>query len=374
MTLYVAIFVPLALLALVEAESERFRRRDSQLVSGLFLALFWLLSWLRWERGTDWNNYRDLFENLATNHHSVTHSGYEWGYATLNYVVRSLTDNYTVLLFVVATIAFAALSAAILRSSRRPIVSTFVLFCLNLGSIYLTRQGIATAFGLLAVACILRERKAGFFLALAAGALFHYSIVVFLPAWWIYRRQIATSHFVVAIVAGVVFALVISRALLGFMSGLPGFVGVKLAYYLDAGVADFEGFGQSFLRVLAGGVVNRGGLLLLALLIAGRERTGNPQVNGVINLYAFNFVLFIMMAPIAVSLTRLAGYYEMTVVFLIPMLYDHLQRVNNRRIVAAALTVYLGWRLFSGALGGTYGDLYVPYNTIFTKERPMITY
>jgi hypothetical protein len=169
-------------------------------------------------------------------------------------------------------------------------------------------------------------------------------------------------------------ALVVSRIVVAALSGLPGFVGVKLAGYFDAGTTDFEGFTQSVSRVVAGGVFNRGGLLLLALLVVGRRRTEDSYAGGMINLYAFNLIVFLMMAPVAVSLTRLAGYYDALAVFLIPMLFDHMRLKSNRHIVTLLLMLYMIYRLFYGALSGIYGELYVPYNSIFTKHKEMILF
>jgi hypothetical protein len=374
MMIYLAIFVPLVLLAFGEACSERFRRRDSVAVSVVFMVIFWALSWLRWERGTDWASYMDFFTTNATDYGMATHSGYEWGFATLNYLVRLATGNYTVMLFVLSSILYVVAGTAIIKASRRPVFSVLVLFCLNLGFIFLTRQQIAVAFALLAVMCIVRGRRWGFFLSVAAGALFHYSILVFLPAWWIYRLKMDTLRFAVVMICGVILSLAISRLTVSALSGLPGFVGGKLAGYLESGAADFEGFGQGMARVLAGGLVNRGGVLLLAMLVVGRRRTEDSYAGGVINLYAFGLILFVMMAPITVALTRLASYYDVMAVFLIPSMLDHLKLERNRSAVALAVTVWLAWRLFAGAFNGPYGDLFVPYNTIFTKERQMIIY
>jgi hypothetical protein len=373
-TLYIAIFVPLALLAFIEAGAERFRRRDSVAISVVFLLIFWAMAWLRWERGTDWMNYLDFFNTNTIDFETATGSGYEWGFGAINYLVHLVTDDYTVLLFILSTVLFMAAGAAILKSSRRPIVATLVFFCCNVGFIFFTRQGIAVVFALLAAGYIVRGSKWGFLLSVLAGALFHYSILVFLPAWWIYRLRIKTPHFVVVIVCGIVLAVAVSRMAVGALSGLPGFVGVKLAGYLESGTADFEGFGQSVYRVLAGGLFNRGGLLLLAMLVVGRRRGEDECANGMINLYAFNLILFLMMAPIAVSLTRFASYYDALAVFLIPVLYDHVRRRSNRWLLASFLTLYLAYRLFYGALGGLYGELFVPYNSVFTKQRYMILF
>ena len=106
----------------------------------------------------------------------------------------------------------------------------------------------------------------------------------------------------------------------------------------------------------------------------GKERLKDTYVNGMLNLYVMNFILFMMMAPITVTLTRFAMYYDVLVVFVIPILYDYLKLRTNRLILSLIITAYLIYRFFYGALNGVYADLFVPYNTIFTKEIPMVLF
>ena len=63
----------------------------------IVVLLLFFLSFLRWERGTDWDSYYNIFINegfRSWDDHT------EIGYLYLNKLVRKFTDNYTIFLFV----------------------------------------------------------------------------------------------------------------------------------------------------------------------------------------------------------------------------------------------------------------------------------
>lgn len=369
MILYILLFFPLAWLSIMES-SYKFKRKDSILVSFIFLFIFWTLSWLRWERGTDWGNYYNFFKDYATNYNLATNSGFEWGFATINYIIRSFTDDYTILLFSLACLFYPFAGYAICQTSTRPITTTFVAYTLNSGFIFFTRQGIVVGILLLSVYFIFKRKKIFFLLLIFYGCLFHTSALLFLPAYWIFHKRIKTQTLIIILAISVPVAIALNKFLLGLMTGIPGFIGVKIANYLESG-GDFAGFGQSVYRVIAGGLINRGGILIVALIILGKNRINNAYANGIINLYALGFILFMMTAPITVSLTRIAEYYNSMGIFIIPILFNYLQSKQSKMLCSVLFVAYLSYRFFIGSLHGPYGELYVPFNSIFTKEKVM---
>ena len=79
------------------------RQGTAQIIYYLTLSILFLLSFLRWERGTDWSGYYDYFSNIYDLNFS---NNFENGFILLNYCIHYLFNSYTVLLFILAAIQY----------------------------------------------------------------------------------------------------------------------------------------------------------------------------------------------------------------------------------------------------------------------------
>jgi len=145
MFLYLAIALVLFVLAFARAVGCIDRRYEPELALCLTLAAY-VVSFLRWNTGTDWPNYISMFENLR--HLDDASAQLWWGpaYSYAAVLVNSIGGSYTAFLALEATILFAVKYHILLKSCAAPLVAIFVLFCVNFYDIYFVRQHIATVF------------------------------------------------------------------------------------------------------------------------------------------------------------------------------------------------------------------------------------
>ena len=75
---------------------EQFTKKK-EIKNGFFvitITMLWLFVSLRWETGSDWIAYKRYFDSLNNI------DAFELGYVIINYLVREVTENYTVLLLI----------------------------------------------------------------------------------------------------------------------------------------------------------------------------------------------------------------------------------------------------------------------------------
>lgn len=106
-----------------------------------FVIMFSILSFLRWEVGTDWDSYYWYF-NLG-NLKEMNVIG-EILFKYLNYYIYIFTHNYTVLLFIMASLIFIQYPI-LYKYSKNKLLTILFLYCIYLGNIFFVRQNIAVA-------------------------------------------------------------------------------------------------------------------------------------------------------------------------------------------------------------------------------------
>ena len=60
----------------------------------------WVFSFIRWEVGTDWDSYYEIYEECDYI------EWYEWGFFFFFFLVKHTVDNYLVLFFILGGIFF----------------------------------------------------------------------------------------------------------------------------------------------------------------------------------------------------------------------------------------------------------------------------
>ena len=139
------------------------RQRTAQIIYYLTLSILFLLSFLRWERGTDWSGYYDYFSNIYDLDFS---NNFENGFIFLNYCIHYLFNSYTVLLFILAAIQYFFISKAIRYLSIYPVLSLLCYFSVTKGGIFFVRQYIALAILMYSIRYVIEKKYIYSFLLL----------------------------------------------------------------------------------------------------------------------------------------------------------------------------------------------------------------
>jgi hypothetical protein len=173
------------LLSSIIFERKNINVTEKKAVLFFFLFVFTLFRGLRWNTGTDWGQYYDVFRTadwnniLSYSRNSAIQM--EPGYMLLNTLIKSIGGNYT--LFLLATNFFVLLSYVkfSLTNSKTPI---YVLVLLMFSTQFFpVRIGIAVGFIIFGLCGFTQGKHLRVLVCTLIAASIHSSAVIFIPVY-----------------------------------------------------------------------------------------------------------------------------------------------------------------------------------------------
>lgn len=151
----------------------------------------------------------DTIPKLYANYLRVFYNQ-EWGFRQLMTFMSWSGLGFRGTIALTSALTGALVFTAIYRQSRSPVLAIYLYVATSgyfLG-LNIIRQYVAIGFVLVAVEFIVRRKLLPFLACIGAGMLFHYSVVLLIPCYFICRWSIRPWVGVVLIVAAAVFSLV----------------------------------------------------------------------------------------------------------------------------------------------------------------------
>lgn len=362
------IFYILIILSFIESFTQLRRYPQyKNIIAVLILFSFFLLSFLRWERGSDWINYFSFF----TNPESYGDESFEKGFTLLNILIRELTDNFTVFLFILACIYYICIGKTILNYCKTPILAITILFVINnYGGIFFVRQTVAIAITAYAFTFIPHKKYCSFIFCVLLAACFHRTSYIFLLAYPIYFLKLSDRKIIIITLIAFISGYIISLFIQHFLGSFGGVITSKLNAYMEAGYKnDINGINPTILYLR--GCISRLFLFFILFHFTKKQRKENSITNGIFNLTYTGVLLYIIAGSLNITLARICFYFEVFQIFLIPISLNFSKKLVNRILLFTCLMLYFSIRIHSE---GTYKDLFVPYKSIFNKNLPVNTY
>lgn len=360
MSFYITIFTIFFLLSLIEALNKKSYFVKVTYV-GICLFLF-ILSFLRWETGTDWINYYNYFKYIFDLPYEL--DIFEIGFRTLNYSIRYLTDEYSVMLFTLGGILFFFQSLAIKKLSPFPILSLTFLYASQLGNILFVRQWIAIAILFYSITYIQKNKFIPFIALVLIASSIHRSALIFIISWWIFKINISTKKILLSLCLTIFLSYIIESFLFSFLGSIGmRVIQARLSIYMDDSYNSGLKENINFTLVLIKGFINRAFILFISLYIYIKN-SENKILRGYINLYWLGCILFFSLISISPALARLAYYFDFIQVILISyiMLFSF-RTITNRIIALIILGIYMLFRL-NQFLNGPYSEELIPYKFV----------
>lgn len=358
MGFYFGIFGGLAIFSLLELLGLK-KTQDAKLFLCFSLLMF-ILSFIRWETGTDWINYYSFFQR---SNDWFLESEFEWGFSRLNEFVNIFFGNYNVLLFVLAIVLFIFQTTAIYRLSPYPITSLFFLWSVSFGNVLFIRQTVSTVILLYSVNFIIERKFYKFIFCILFAMIFHRSSIIFLPAWWIYKLNIRSLWLWIGVAVSVLFTAGV-KILIEFVAGSLGpVIQSKIDIYLADSETTF-GTAASLTQIIIKGVANKILIFLLLMCFYRKISSKYTYFGRLVNLYWFGILLYFATIGISIALVRFSYAYDILQIILVVMIFQFIENVKVRVCFFVVFLFYLAARLYIALVGGYY-DLFVPYKTIF---------
>lgn len=257
--------------------------------------------------------YTDLFDQIHdANSHSIWIltglTRFEPGWMILTYLLTLCGQNHLILIVVTSLIIIIGYLIFIYRYSPIIWLSLVILFAFGYcQSLYVLRQYCALSICLFALPSIINQKLFRFLGVTCLAIMFHYSAIIFLPIYWLYRINITRTLIIKLIIATPVVGLLSKIIVIGIASSASYY-----AHYFDPNgdeaatsatgffinVAVFLLCLSSFKLTKLHGI-NK--LLFIMLCVATVLSCAGIGIPGVVRLNIYYTTSYVCLIPIAVS-------------------------------------------------------------------------
>lgn len=329
------------------------------------ILLTYILSFIRWKTGTDWESYYEMYTWIDKPWNNFN-NGMESGYNFINHLGKFLFNSYTGVLFLFSTIIYTCTGRTYITLSKYPITSLFISFCiLSFAHMMYVRQNVAVAITGWSVYYIITQKKWNFIICVLIASLFHRTSLIFLLAYPIFHKTYSAKYYCISIIAALAIGTLVGKLFLNMIGGLGlGVISSKINGYLELGSED-NSMAISTTTVLIKGFINRLFVLLLIFYCKYKLKHNSLFFNGLTNLYILGTVLYFMTLPLSISLARIAVYMDSLQVILIPYIIYHQKTLYNRILFFILVSSYFYLRLYSSII--SFKTEYIPFTTIFSS-------
>lgn len=276
-----------------------------------FCLFFILFVGVRHEVGTDYNSYKEIFDN----HYELA----EFGYNKISQMVHHIGGGFTILMLVCAFINISSLHYVFSRYKYYFI--SFLLFIIMSGGYSFMvngiRQALAIGFFLIAVHYINNLKKYLLFIILAS--CFHLSSIVLLPFYWVCKMNFNSRLAFKVILLLLIFSKIINYSQVFIPLIQYTIYGKYLEIITSLNTETGTGLGFLFINIIGLIVLYKGDYLLKK----------HPEIKNFMWMFFCFFFTRILFENISVLL-RIALYFDYSLYIIIPyFLASCISKKNN---------------------------------------------
>ncbi|MDD4968795.1 MAG: EpsG family protein [Paludibacter sp.] len=326
----------------------------------LCFLLILILGGLRFQVGTDWNTYNNIFRGTQT-FTDVLHSQREKLFMTFLFFSKRIYNNYSFFIFSFFAISFS-LKFQFIKKYSSDIFLSLIIYFFTLFIIYdinQIRQGMALAFVLLSTSAILDRKIFRFIILIFIASLFHLSAIVFIPAYWISKIRISPKTIFIVLGLSLSFSLTIS-AIIENSSIVQALLKTETFSHYSTYINNANFIKE--LSILSIGVMQRILIFLLFLFYFDNIKAKENLKYLLLNGYFISIVIFIFLSFSAELAARLSFYYKALEILIVPYIVTSQKLIQNRIILFIlffALSILAIYRLLD-----VHNNGLIPYNSI----------
>ena len=335
------------------------KSREHKIFYLVAIGVIILFSGLRWNTGTDWNNYFEYFKT-EDNYHL-----FEPGYVFFVAFSKLLFNNYTFFLLLSSTIILIFFGKSLYKLSPYPIFSIFLLISLVLP--FWVRQSFSLAILFYAFYSLTKENKKLFTSLVLLASLFHYSALIALPLIFFYDSFLSPKKVFTLLIIAVVISNfnLLSFVIDGIIQiiGISDYLGIaKLSTYLTTETIN-ENIDYGFRNLVS--MINIFTYVSLFLVFRNKLDKNKNVFNIFLNIYIYGAIINLLSMGDVDTLRRFSMFFSIAPIILFPIL------IQNKKDKLLKITIGLAITLIS--FGRYYGNLssywseYYPYISTFNK-------
>jgi hypothetical protein len=271
--------------------------------------------------GTDTGQYvRSFQSDRVVKYNPIENpSRTEIGYLFIEKTARTLSDNYWVLLTLIAAIVVFFNLKVIIKLSANYTTSIFVFLTLGVYLFFFNgaRQGIAASIFGISIIYLLKGDFIKYVLWVLFAALFHKTVLIALPAYFLIRSKYSLKK----IILSLVLSLVLISSWVYLIKLFPGFLSDHYLAYIDRGATG--GYLLTFFYFV---------MSLFFIVIRKHISTKDKSLYDVyLNLTLFHTLIYVVIfiSGEDISMLRLAHYFSFGFVLIWPIIFRNLKLFNN---------------------------------------------
>lgn len=315
----------------------------------------------RWETGTDWDPYHNFFEDLTISIQPED-SDFDIGYVIFTYIIRSISDNYTIFLTVFSVIFYSGFFYLIFKCSDAPFTSLLVFYMSTVYYMGMNRQFMAMTFYAIGLVWLTQDKKLYYIIMIIIGALFHKTILMGIIALFLNKKL--NNILIIGILSLTILIAIsgiVNKLPLGIFALLGEQAGDKMEYY------SVNGDATSMTSMILATI--RRLIWIVPLLVYDRYITDKPRGYYLFfNLYLIGTVFYIICngTILQIVVSRALIYFNIMEMFMVPVIFSLLKQNYGKLILAFILVAYTILYTYKGFKGyGEGTDYFLPYKGIF---------
>ena len=320
---------------------------------------------LRWECGTDWEQYYNYFTgvewNNFYNYNRYGDETLEIGFSFINLILKTISfETYTFYLIITNLARFLLIAFVSFKLSKFPIISFFGF--LSLQYMFPTRHPFATAIYMVGFIFILNRDLRKYIYTWLLACSIHISSILVAPLYFLYGIRLKFIWQILFYIGTVVLANLLNEylqaigLLLSFGSGI---IDEKIATYTQA----FREIDQTR------GLIS---IMLPLFFLCIFEYTRRKTKFSTKGAKDFNFMIICYLLATGIwnifsnSMPDLCRYVEFinTWPLLIPIFINRYYKYFY--IIVLFLFAYYLYRMNNTINLGEYHDLFIPYHSVFS--------
>lgn len=358
---YLLYYFIIVFTSVIVGMSEKMRgsryRNYGKFIFWIALSIPVIVSGFRYGIGVDYFNYERIYYRITSSNNlidEIINTRYEPGWILLNYFVKYIFDDVKYV-FIVSSLLIWLFHFKAIYHYKNSISVGIAIFIL-LSTLYnpsfnIIRQSLAASILLLTIKPILDKSFWKFIVITLLAACFHYTSLVFLPAYWIVnskKENVALVKKVISIIITILLIL-FANQMLSFITSFEMFS----AYNHYQMQYDDLGFGMVILRLP---------VIVIILLNLGKLRSqSNPMY--LLSILYFIGIILKFFGYLADYVGRIATYYEMIQILILAAIVK-VQRNKYEKLLYAFLIIIYFIGMYTLEIIIENGHKTIPYNWV----------
>lgn len=357
----------------IKRKGELNKSDNNKLLNFMIITLT-LFRGLRWETGTDWDQFLEVFQHVNKNNalFFIRNTGefLEPGYTLLNYLVKCISDHYTSFLLLsnlIILICYKYFTANIIPRYQ---CLTFIMIIITY-QFFPVRQNIAGAILMVATIFFLQKKYIKFIISCILAFLFHKSALMVLPLILLSNLKIKNYIYIIAYL---IIPLLSSSYLNNAIITLSPYISL-ISEDFDTAIKNYMNYGIDAVSFSFGSYI-----LYLIFLLAfcyikniANKTEFKEYYNFIFNLFFIN-ILGMKIAQITgvFGLIRLFSYfdYSLNILVCFSILFYSQKKLNTikRTLLIPICSFIFFFGFFFNRSARNYSSLIFPYYSIFDSS------